>query len=50
MDSSPKMRFGTRLAVARNAAAAILHLVNHSGEYVGKMLTLFRKRQRATVL
>ncbi|TGZ46112.1 hypothetical protein DBV15_08173 [Temnothorax longispinosus] len=41
VDSSPKMWFGTRLAVARNAAAAILRLVNHSGEHAGEMLTLF---------
>jgi len=35
-DSSPKMRFGTRPAVARNVVAAILRLVNHSGKHTGR--------------
>lgn len=35
------MWFGTRLAVAKNAAAAILRFVNHSGEHAEDMLTLF---------
>ncbi|EGI62415.1 hypothetical protein G5I_09199 [Acromyrmex echinatior] len=41
VNNSPKMWFGTRIAVGKNAATAILCLVNHSVEYVRKILTLF---------